>query len=352
MIGSRSVLTLFLFALGLLLRPGFAFAAEGPIKVECSTRDAHCKDVSFAEASSSAQSNRISTCKSPARPEPQSAPTDRQGKLRQFMALLDGGGCVTTLSQYVPCDTHQNPPFWTTVEQMHAEDEFKKAMARASSGELIDAGKKIVEILQPNGNEHHYAFCKVKQVKGSEGPPFDCETMAIVTPAKTLIRAAHDLKMCEVSAFFALDGASIEISFKVITGIDGMKFVASLSDMLKDGLDLSYEQSSVRDADGKLSSASFSAIAPIRESKILAGGLRESFDLDLWMERETGGFSIRGHTKPMICRTASGNIVEYHGLNDGQKQQYATTLNRAISSAIAKACSSFTQIDDGTLSCK
>jgi hypothetical protein len=324
--GNDRTLDYTFFASSLVLCAQQALAAEGAVRLECAANDHTCVDVVFDDARKSEQSGEGRSCKP--------------------------GECVTTLASYPPCGRHHNSPFWTSIDAMHAQSEFDMMLKRAKSGELLDSRLKIVELIESRKDERHFALCTVRLIRGHEGLPTNCETMAIVTPGKTLIRGAFQQWMCPLSAFVGLDGASIDIKFKVITDFDGTRLASSLSKMLTDDLDMQFEQNVNRDGDGKLSSSSFSAIAPIRDSKFLSGGLRESFDLSISLYRDDKGYSVYGHTKPMICRTASGNVTEYHGLTDAQKSTYATALNSDISAAIARACPNFSEIDGGTLSCK
>lgn len=317
--------TVFFLASGLLLGAQQAWAAEGAAKLQCAARDQTCVDVSLDDARKSEQSGKAGSCKP--------------------------GQCLTTLASYPPCGADQNQPFWTSIEAMHAQTEFDIMMKRAKSGEVFSQ-KKIVELIEARKDEQHFALCTVRSIKGHEGLPTDCETMAIVTPGKTLIRSAFERTMCLASASIGIDGASIDIKFKVITDFDGSRLASALGKMLTDDLDMQFEQNIDHDGDGKVSSIFFSAIAPIRDLKLLAGGLRESFDLSISLYRDDKGYSIYGHTKPMICRTASGNVTEYHGLTDAQKSTYATALNSDISGAIARACPNFSEIDNRTLSCR
>lgn len=302
-----------------------------PVWLECVTGDADCLDVSLDEAMKSEQSAKQKACKP--------------------------GECETTLERYPSCGVHKNHPFWTSVNAMRAEAEFQTMLRRSASGELFNAlgksGSKIIEIVQANAEEHHYALCRIETINGIPGRPKACETMAIVTPATKLIRSAWRQAMCLASAYVGKDGASIEISFKVQDArARGDQLLAAVVKLLRSDLGMQFEQDSQRGEDGGLSAAYFTAVAPIRESKILTGGIRESLDLSISIFREQDGYSLRGHAKPMICRTASGNVTEYHGLNDSQKSQYATLLNKNISQAISSACKSFVEIDDATLSCR
>ena len=121
--------------------------------------------------------------------------------------------------------------------------------------------------------------------------------------------------------------------------------------MLKEELSLVTEQD-VRKNQGTISAISFRSTAPLRDSPILKNGWRESFDFDLHLYPESDKIRVYATTKPLVCRQASGQAIDYYGPTDAQKSTYAAVLNEHVNRAITRACQQFTQVDSKIIKCQ
>src|SRR5712664_4236825 len=119
---------------------------------------------------------------------------------------------------------------WASVEIIkNGIAEVQDLRARAASGELAN-GRIVVETLESKPDEQHLALCSVRAIKGAQGPPDNCTTVAIVTPTLTLLRAELIESWnfgCLTSATFRLSGA-IDVTFEVQTQLDPTKFSDSI----------------------------------------------------------------------------------------------------------------------------
>jgi hypothetical protein len=214
-------------------------------------------------------------------------------------------------------------------------------------------GRMIVEASEAPADERHLALCDVSQVKGiAGGPPRGCVTVAIITPYLTLLRGGGRPSFgCFASASGRLDSGLIDIKYKVQTKLGIVKFRDSLQRMLSEDLGLTVD-SDVVEKDGSISVIFLRSNAPLRESKILKGGWRESLAFDLNISNEGEYLEIRGAIAPMICRTASGNLVNYQVPDDAQRGVYARSLDSLVGVALTKVCSNYRTIDAGTIACQ
>ena len=317
---AASILTLLLVLSGCR-----SVLAAGMVRLECG-HDEMCNDLSLVDA------------------------MQRESASEAELKKCAKGACIPAITQSSACPS--DPVYWASVEKLGGQTEFDALLGHAASGDLFNGTSRIVEILGTPAGERHLALCQVPVIGGHEGLPRDCNTVAIISSGKTLIKGTRPRTLCEVSAVVGMDGATIKINFDIQTKLDAAPLSASLASMLKNDLGLDFDQQVDRDASGNINSVYYSAIAPLRDSKILGGGLRESFNFDISLSRYDGGFRFYGRSKPMICRTASGNVTEYHGLDDAQRNIYGKALNNGVASAVQKSCAAFSQIDDGTLSCK
>jgi hypothetical protein len=220
----------------------------------------------------------------------------------------------------------------------------------AASGKPFGHGI-LVEAAESRSGEQHLALCDVRVIRGTIGPPDRCATVAIITKDITLLRAgAHGTVMCLASASIRL-GGSIDIRFSVQTKRTLSDFSDSFSEMLSNDLHMVTEQNS-ENYHGQIDSISFRSTAPLRDSPILKGGWRESLDFDVSLSRRSDGFDVYGTAKPLVCPTASGQSVDYHGLTDAQRQAYATALDRYVNGAIIRSCPKAKQIDAKQILCE
>jgi hypothetical protein len=213
---------------------------------------------------------------------------------------------------------------------------------------------KTLEVLNLPTGQRQFVNCRRQMVKGNEGVPTDCRTVAVISPSQSFIAmdTAPSATMCLASSSVAPDLSTINFRFDVLSNGPIEPIASSISSMMKNELALDYDRAVVADDRGKPYSIRFSAVAPMRDSAILGGGFREIFNFTVSISRQNDGYLIDGATKPMICRTASGNAVEYHGLNDVQRSIYATSLDKRISEAVSRSCANFAAIDNETLQCR
>jgi hypothetical protein len=244
---------------------------------------------------------------------------------------------------------------WAAVETItDGRAVIQDLQARASSGISVD-GKIVVEALESKPGEQHLAFCNARTIKGAQGPPQHCQTVAIVTPSLTLVRARllDIIKplVCRTSATVRLSGA-IDIAFEVQTKLDPTEFSNSIYRTLTEQLAFQSETDVFKDDRGKITNISIRSTAPYRESPILKNGWRESIDFDVDIAVNDKGIEVRAYSKPMVCRQAAGQSIEYHGPDDAQKATYASVLNGYVGQAITKACIRYTQIDSRRIECQ
>jgi hypothetical protein len=255
------------------------------------------------------------------------------------------GECTDQITRPDSCES--TPRFWMRVEELKVQNKVTAMRQRAATGAVLQ-GFRIAEIISQPPNERHFARCAVRQIAGSEGPPTECETVAIETPGAIYVKAIIPQASCNAMTSLETDGATINIDFDIDTRKAASAFSEPIKAMLKNELELEFRQRI-----NETSSFAFSGIAPMRNSKVLGGSLREAFNFDVWLtKREGKGYALSAQAKPMICSTAAGNAIEYHGLNDGQKETYAKSLEKSVSAAIAKGCTTFHPVDRKTLICE
>ncbi|MFL9829093.1 hypothetical protein, partial [Rhodoplanes sp. SY1] len=259
------------------------------------------------------------------------------------------------------CGEVQAHGFWATVDSLADGPASLDTLKRhAETGRPFGEGRNrhvVVEAAESPPGEQHLALCSVRVIAGTVGPPQDCATVAILRPDVTLLRS--DVKrweseslMCRVSATFRLDGVTIDFGFVVDTGHGPEAFATPLGKLLREEFGFATEMQVERSEDGKVTAVSFVAATAPRDSLILAGGWRESLNFDLRILRQGRGVGVSGTTRPMVCRQASGRLVDYSAPDDVQRSTYATVINDKIVRAITTACAEVTRVDDKNLVCK
>lgn len=261
--------------------------------------------------------------------------------------------CIPALNNYGSCGGQS--VFWSRLENIAGGPAALAELERAvSNGGLIGSRLIVMEVLNPPKGQRQILLC-TRTIRGMlEGVPTDCRVVAIKTDKGTLIKAEvpNSSGICLASSSMGADMATIKNTFSVQSNGVIDTIAGSMSKMMIDDLALQFEREDYKDGDGKVHLVWFSGIAPMRDSKILGGGEREIFNFSLWIRRTPVGYDISSDTKPMVCRTASGNAIEYHGLTDAQRQTYADSLDKAISLAISKTCKNFKAIDSKNLQCQ
>ena len=271
--------------------------------------------------------------------------------------------------------------FWADAKDLQDGADRLAELAEHAKSEkpflVNDDYFQIVEAVESPPLEQHLALCPVIVINGNVGPPLGCVTVAIISPTVTLLRAdlSPDLanrsaplhlvgvfrqpvrgrtmcyierstgrKVCQqpVQATFRISGL-IDINFLVHTDLSPSVISDSIARMLKEDLGFSDDQIerdvSEDNETNKIYEVSFRSTAPLRESTILKGGWREALDLDININAsDTKTIGVHGMTSPMVCRQASGQLIDYHAPNDAQRATYATELNRNLGRAIMRAC--------------
>ena len=249
---------------------------------------------------------------------------------------------------------------WAPVEIIKdGQLQLEKFLARAASTNAVD-NQIVVEATESKLDEQHLALCDVRTINGKYGPPRNCKTIAIVTPTSKLLRsefsrsedlAAAQSRMCLSSATVRLS-TGIDIEFEVHTKLDPKRF----SDALYRGLteQLLFQSAVAINTDdwGKITSIDIRSTAPLRDSLILGAGWREAIDFDVHLRVQPDTIQVWSYTRPMVCRQAAGQTVEYHGPDNAQTATYARVLDNFVGKALALACTKAKQIDSKQIECE
>jgi hypothetical protein len=244
---------------------------------------------------------------------------------------------------------------WGRVDQiLYGRRIIEELLGYAKSGEAYGVGadqQMFIQATKTPPNEQHLALCSVQVVKGAVGPPRKCTTVAIITPSSTFLRGGSDRGSCFLSASIRLDTGIIDIQYNLTTTLDVEPFANSISRMLSDNLGLTVDSDVKRSDDGRIYNESLRSAAPLRDSKILTGGWRESFAFDLEVGRDGKTIEVTGSSEPMICRQASGNLVDYQAPDDAQRGIYARALDTLVGDALIKVCHTYTKTDSKNIVC-
>jgi hypothetical protein len=228
----------------------------------------------------------------------------------------------------------------------------KIAHRHATDGGVFGQSYVVVEAARKSSKERHLALCQVSQVLSVTGPPRNCATVAILTPTRVWLRGRlRDQNWCNVSAVYRTSGA-IEIAFDLVTHIELLRFVEALRAAMVSDLGLTVEVRFESVENGPVAAGHLSSTAGLRNSTILPKGWRESLDFDIDLAANQGHMRINGVAHINVCRQALGTLVDYHGLNDGQRDMYAGVLNAAIGKALKSACKHAAQRDAKTIVCE
>jgi hypothetical protein len=251
---------------------------------------------------------------------------------------------------------------WARIESIvDGKDVFSQLANRAKSGELFGEGlyrKVIVEVSGTPANEQHLALCNVNVVKDVAGPPSKCTTVVIVTQSATFVRGSFGSPLpktsgypvCYTSASVRVDSGIIDIKYNINTTHTIEQFANSLGEMLTNSLGLVVDTES-KSSDGIIYDITFKSAAPLRESMILEGGWRESFAFDLQIGRDKKSIKVTGWSEPLICRLASGNLIDYQAPSDAQRGKYAHKLDTLVADALTKTYNTCKKIDSNNINC-
>src|SRR5262249_42324465 len=186
------------------------------------------------------------------------------------------------------------------------------------------------------------------------GPPRDCATVAIVTPALTLLRVEASDEDCRAQSYATetlRQSGSIDIHFTIQTSKDVTSFSESVGRMLREELGLQTSVLTMQHQNtGEVILTVLASTVGLRDSTILNGGWREALDFGVTLAKTSGGtISVSGTPGPMVCRQATGQIIDYHGLDGAQTTSYASVLTKDLKHALTRVCSRFTEVNDTTL---
>lgn len=221
---------------------------------------------------------------------------------------------------------------------------LKRARAAAPFGSADDK-QEYIEATPLVHGQQHVALCGVS---ASSGPPRNCVTVAIVTRKDIWLRTLdpHITIFCH-HAHFTRDSGSIEIEYLIQTATASLGFAKALNNYLIEKQHLQPELTS--DTDG---SVSVTSSAPLRNSMTLSPQWRESFDFDAMFDRDAdNNILINASLHVMVSQQNSGNLTEYHGLDDAQRSLYAATFDKLVGDSIKSACAGASQLDAKTIKC-
>ncbi|MER8650962.1 hypothetical protein [Mesorhizobium sp. M0586] len=234
-------------------------------------------------------------------------------------------------------------------------DEIKAKYGEALNGVPVE-GRILVEASDSPPNETHFASCSVSTVDGRSGPPHECVTVAVVTANRVYRRTSgrdgkssnNYINLCNVSASFSPSGR-IDIEYNIVTQKSIVGFADAVQTLLVDDFALAVSR---REVSNNIPYIDIRSTSGLRDSTILPTW-REALDLDVNIaQTEDNSIQLRASTNPLICKTASSKIFEYRGLDDGQRDAYATVFNSRIKRAIVAACGQVTSADDHTIVCQ
>ena len=240
--------------------------------------------------------------------------------------------------------------FWAPSDKMQDGGSVLRTMlSRAKEGTVFGNEYMIVETSESTPAERHFALCGVRSIRGVQGPPTDCTTIAILTPDQTWLRGGNRNQMfCNAMATFRPSGA-IDIDFDLLAHSSLQKVSASLLSLLQTNMGLqAVEQAHGQNGDY----ISIESTSGLRESKILGGGWRESVNLDVAVDRVNEG-KIRVHATANVgvCRQNVGSVTAYHGLNDAQRSAYSSELDSLLGEALRDSCVNGHPQDSKTIVC-
>jgi hypothetical protein len=209
----------------------------------------------------------------------------------------------------------------------------------------------IVESDTSTDNERHLALCEVTYINGKSGPPYNCVTVAILTPRETLLRAGFTNRlMCHESGAITKTGA-LRVFFNVTTANAPEKLVSSIIKTLSEKLELETEQEISKDRLGNISSVKIRSSSALRNSKILERGWREVVDFDIDIEPRSNLLTIHGVGHVLVCRQALGSLFQYNGLDNNQQNLYLSAFHTRIEDAIKAMCTNYKKIDSSEVNC-
>jgi hypothetical protein len=155
------------------------------------------------------------------------------------------------------------------------------------------------------------------------------------------------------SASFRVSG-SIDVKYKVKTQDSPLVFASSVNDSLGAQQGLLGDLETSKDSRGLVTSVRLSSAAPLRDSKVLPAGWRDTYDFDVYLyksEAAQNQIDIDATLRPMVSRLAVGSLIHYQGLDDAQRSIYSNYFDLLIGDAIKAACHRWKQIDGANIDC-
>jgi hypothetical protein len=277
--------------------------------------------------------------------------SDEQARCKERLTVID----------HNVCDSYETTGFyyyWAPAPTFKDGTEaLEELQEHARTGK--EFGGHVIAHIDSALGEERFALCDVTSVAGKEGPPRACVTVGIIIGDKAWLRGGNpDQTVCYASYSESLTGA-ININFEIHTDINVGVLAQAIEKMLTNDLVMTFD-TDTRDFEGKLESVDITAVAPIRDSRILARGWRESLDYHVTLAQidPPPGSNAKAYVRldavahAMVSRLALGNLVDYHGLDDAQRGIYADTLDHATATAIASICRQYAQTDARNIECK
>ena len=269
--------------------------------------------------------------------------------LTDFNLCGEAGTLAFDYYYWAPLEAYTNGK--QVLEEVIARAAKGQVFAHAAKGQVLENNYQIVRAAESTRHDRHYALCQISKIGATVGPPRNCVTVAVLTRDKVWLRGGYRQQLSCFAASSIRPSGAIDIYFDISTTKEPDVFAAGLKQMLMSDLKLAVEQrDSATDYGDK--SIYLTSAAGIRDSSILSGGWRETLDFDLLISRNSMKISVRGTAHVMTNRLASGNLTEYSGLSDVQRNQYASALDLKVRDALRKACPSYRQMDSSTIECK
>ena len=243
--------------------------------------------------------------------------------------------------------------YWAPISAFrNGEAAFNELRAHAEVGDVFDS-HVIIEAKPRRNGETRFALCDVTSLSNLHGPPFYCGTVAVITDNNIWMRGADPKRIrCPSHWVTSRPTGAIDISWTIVTRRNIEAFGQAIQNMLQNELGLVAIRRNEKDENGGIGSVLLKSAAPMRDSKILPSGWRESMDYDLEIIAQgVDSLTVNGTAHILVSRLNLPSLKDYNGMDDAQISTYESALDKHTSAAIRTACKTSSEIDAGTISC-
>lgn len=236
---------------------------------------------------------------------------------------------------------------WAPAEKLPNGRQITKHLTGLAETRAIQSGFTVVRLGKQPPAESHLALCRAVQVAGMVSSPRACVTVAILSSSGTWLRASRrtseKLKpVCPALATNPLSDGSALIQLNITTSlVDPRVLSTQILTTFSERLNLRGEERVEYDYSVNRERITITMINDQTNPKATYQGISFPIELTLNISPSTGSILLHGFAAIWLEQKTSGSEIVQFELTKPQAENWSSTINSALESAVSRVCRNF-----------